>query len=157
MSTTPTIPLNDEHKEAFILEQQIKVNAQRAEMKAKMTPTEVARLEVIEECSAKLEAAEVPFQLWASSADDVKARGWWCFHRLSYIPKSEPTAHENGVFDAWITLLPQLLNHQTTHGAITIMVYDYKTGRAKSVHSHGECQFLPPPPPPPPEVMSPTS
>ena len=148
MNTRPTIPPNEEHFEA----RQAEVDQRRAEDKAKMSPTEVARLNAIEECSAKLEAAGVPFQLWAASADGEPDRGersgWWCFHKLSYASKANMDTYTDRVFEAQRSLLAQLLNHQTLGAAITLMVYNSKTGHPVSVHSRGEHQFLPPPPPP---------
>lgn len=142
-----SIPWNEEHVAA----QQADIDAQRQEMKAKMTPTERARLEVIEECAAKLEAAEVPFQLWASSEDgksdnNGSRKFWICFHKLSYVPKTDMVVYSDRVFEAWGSLFPYILGHQTAHGAVTIVTHQSKTGRATAVFSKGECQYIPPPP-----------
>ena len=149
--------MNIPNKEDYIEAVQADVNAARQKAKAQMSPTEVARLEVIEECAAKLEAAQVPFQLWAASIDQpsceecgerVGARNhWWYFHKLSYVSKADMTVYNDRVYEAWYSLLPYVLTHQTTHGAVTLVAHSLKTGRAISVHSRGECQFLPLPPP----------
>lgn len=144
----PTIPLNTEHVEAL----QAETDARRAEAKSKMTPTEITRLEVIEECSSKLEAAGVPFQLWAASADGEEGNGarnggWWCFHKMSYVSNEDLEVYGDRVFEAWQSLLPKLLNSQTTYGNVTIVVYSGKTGNPYSIHSRGTCQFIPPPAP----------
>jgi len=79
----PTIPNNAEHFEAV----QEDLNRTRAELKTKMSDEERVRLEVIEECSAKLEAAGVPFLLWAASHvpdDDGRVPGFWQFNKLAY-------------------------------------------------------------------------
>lgn len=142
-----SIPNREEYVEAV----QADVDAARQAAKAKMSPTEVARLEVIEECSAKLEAAQVPFQLWASSLDGKPDKGdrdfWYCFHKLSYESKENMQVYNDRIFEAWQSLLPYLLTHQTTHGMVTLVAHSLKTGRAVSVHSLGKCQFIPPPPP----------
>lgn len=149
-----SIPRNIEHYEA----RQMEINAERAAAKAKMTPTEVARLEVIEECSAKLEAAEVPFQLWAASSDGEPGKGfrsgWWCFHKMTYASREQFEAYTDREFESWMSMLSQLLTHQTTRGAITIVVHNSKTGKAYSVHSAGQVQYIPPPLP---EVGTPPS
>ena len=141
-----SIPLHEEYIEA----EQARIDAHRQEMKAKMTPTEQARLEVIEECSAKLEAAQVPFQLWAATDDGKEGRGerinWWCFHKLSYEPKSDMKVYGDRVFEAWYCLITRLLDHQTTYGDIVIVVHKAKTGNATSIHRAGQHQFIPPPP-----------
>lgn len=142
-----SIPLNEEHVDA----RQADIDAQRQEIKSKMTPTERARLEVIEECAAKLEAAQVPFQLWAASEDgksddDGSRKFWICFHKLSYVPKADMVVYNDRVFEAWQSLLPYILTHQTCHGEVTIVTHSLKTGRAVAIHSRGECQFIPPPP-----------
>lgn len=142
-----SIPLNLEHVEAA----QADINAKRQAMKAAMTSTEVARLEVIEECSAKLEAAGVPFQLWAASddgkEDDGTRKGWWCFHKLSYASQDDIKVYNSRVFEAWQWLVVRILDHQTTHGNVVITVHDATTGNAYSVHRLGQHQFVPPPAP----------
>jgi len=129
---------------------QATINAERAALKATMSPTEVARLEVIEECSAKLEAAGVPFQLWAAHGDGEEGNGsrpfWWCFHKLSYTPLENVAAYSDRVFEAWRSLISRLLTHQTTHGQISIVLYNGHTGAPMSVHSNGTVQYVPPPP-----------
>lgn len=144
------IPNNDEHMEALILEKQSEVDTSRAERKAKMSPEDAARLTLIEECTAKLEAARVPFMLCASAQEKITREtwiGWWIFHRLSYVPKAEPTAHYDDAFNAWLSLLPQCLDFLTTFGQATIVTHNSITGRALSVHRDGKCQMIPPPPP----------
>lgn len=151
---------NAEHMEAA----QEEINAKGAAMRASMSPAELARLDVIEECSAKLEAAKVPFQLWAASdiGDPAKGfcNGWWCFHKMSYASKEQYEQYTDREFEAWWSLIAQLLSHQTTRGNVTIVMHNNKTGHPYSVHRAGECQMIPPPPPkdilqsapPPPEA-----
>lgn len=146
MSDQPTssIPSNAEHVEA----RQAEINLRREERKASMDPAERLRLEVIEECSAKLEAAGVPFQLWAASdAGDEKGRHtWWCFHKHAYGSMENMDAYTDRVFESWQSLIMQLLNHQTVHANIQIAVYSPKSGRLMSLHQNGMGQIVPPPP-----------
>lgn len=142
-----SIPPNLEHVEAAEAE----IQAKRQAMKATMTPTELARLEVIEECSAKLEAAGVPYELWAAHDDGKEGDGsrvhWWHFYKLSYVSRENLKSYTDRCFEAWKSMITQLLNYQTICGALTIVCHSLLTGKAISIHSRGEHQFIPPPPP----------
>lgn len=84
---------NAEHFEAV----QEEVSALKAKTRTDMSPEDVARLDVIEECSAKLEAARIPFLLWGSvdpeGLTEFGPRGFWQFNRLAY-PKDGEDKYE---------------------------------------------------------------
>lgn len=145
MSTT--IPLNDEHLSAL----QAEIDQRRQDMKTDMTATEVARLEVIEECVAKLEAVKVPFYLWAAhddSASDCGARKhWWCFHKLTHVSREDMTIYMRMMGEALNSILAVMLDHITQSGNMTIVVHNSETGHPISVHREGRHQFIPRPPP----------
>ncbi len=106
-------PRNAEHFEAY----QSEVTALKDKQRAEMSPEDLARLDAIEECSERLEAAGVPFILWGSIDPDGLTssgpRGYWQFNRLAY-PKEGEEKYEalvNRAPRAGWTLLPLLLKH----------------------------------------------
>ncbi len=61
------------------------LNAQKAALQASMAPDQAAKMTVIEECVAKLEAAQIPFVGWFATEQHPDGRcDWWQFNRYSY-------------------------------------------------------------------------
>lgn len=118
----PSIP-SEEHLEAVHAD----LSAKREEMKREMSPEDRHRLEVIEECAGKLDAAGAPFVLYAAheatSPEGKPAgwHGWWQFNRMSYSPDWKAKKEET--FYAVQSLLPRILTHQSCAWPGAIVVY----------------------------------
>lgn len=83
MNETPksSIPFNEEHFEAY----QDEVNRKREEMLATRPPEEVARMRVIESVAGQLEAANIPFVMWANPVLEPDKVGFIRFNKLEYM------------------------------------------------------------------------
>lgn len=80
-------PINDEHDEAV----QASVDRARAEYTASRPPKEQERIKLIEEVSTKLDAAQIPFVLFASPADQDKNEfNFAYFHRVEWLSQEIP-------------------------------------------------------------------
>lgn len=105
------VPQNPEHIEA----QQDAINQRRAERKAAMEPEQRVRLDIIEEVSAKLDKAQIPFALWAESAG-----GWFQFNRYDWDPDFDEM-HRKTMDLQW-SMLVTCLSHfsRTINGDILL-------------------------------------
>lgn len=149
MIEKPRIPANEEHVEAV----QAETNAKRAAMKETMSPEDRARLEVIEECVAKLEAAKVPFVLWAAS--DITPPegypqgwcGWWQFNKLVYDCPFD-NIHERS-FYANQSLYGHVLSYHSRLLYGPVIAYD-EHKQPRILFERGERHVIPKPPEIPP-------
>ncbi len=69
------------------LARQAALNARKEEQRATISPEEQARLDVIESVSRQLEAAQIPFLLFADSVsldESTKRSCWWQFNKMGY-------------------------------------------------------------------------
>lgn len=81
----PSIPLSREHLEAI----QADTDRRREDLRATLSSEEKTRLTAIEQASALLEAAKVPFLLFGDVKDSDTDSNWFQFNKLDYnLPES---------------------------------------------------------------------
>ncbi len=147
MSTNPKI--NEEQIEAASADRQREMNERRAERKATLSPSELARLDVIEECSAKLEAAGVPFLLMGASNDPHPDHGyssWWQFNKMDYTLEERGfKVHANRSADGVVSLTCSVMRFITSPVYGSFVYYDSQ-GRARRIFKDGNESDIPLPP-----------
>lgn len=139
------------------LESQRILNEKREKYKAEMSPSQLARLMVIEECSAKLEAAGVPFALFAASNDPRPEDGycdWWQFNKMDYSGEDKSfTERTHRSADGVVSLTPMVLSYVTRVLRGSFVYYDSQQ-RPRSMFSDGQETQIPSPPEIPPDVTT---